>query len=200
MNPHPHLCFCNLTAVAICVSCSLRDLVSPSGWPEQTDGQLGWMPGSLRDDSWAGRGNLALKEVPAEICLLLARTGALGWKLCLGTLPFLVRIENNIYLVEIYRSMATWPWPDLKNKGSDMKSATTNHAHPSPFAFKGTCWKLSVTLEFLGHQPLISLYESVTNLSLFQTLMLNIDGPHCASGIWACNFSNNSFDYMDLCQ
>ena len=36
--------------------------------------------------------------------------------------------------------------------------------------------KLSVTLGILGHEPLIS-YESVINLSVFQTLMLDIDGP-----------------------
>ena len=29
------------------------------------------MPGSLSDDSWAGCGNLALKEPPTEFCLLL---------------------------------------------------------------------------------------------------------------------------------
>ena len=56
------------------------------------------------------------------------------WKLCLWTFPFLVRTENNVHLVEVYRNMDTWSWPDLKNKGSDTKKfATTNHAHPSPF-------------------------------------------------------------------
>ena len=77
------------------------------GWTEETEGQLDWVPGSLRDDSWAGCGNLALRELPPEICLLLARTGPGGCKLCLGTLLFLVRTENNIHLVEIYRNIAT---------------------------------------------------------------------------------------------
>ena len=50
-----------------------------------------------------------------------------GWKLCLETLPFLVSTENNIHLIEIYRNFITWPWPHLKNKGSDTKkSATTS--------------------------------------------------------------------------
>lgn len=71
------------------------------------------------------------------------------------------------------------------------KSATTAHTHPSPFAFKGAYWKLSVTLGFLGHEPPVSLYESVMNLSLFQTLMFSIDGLHCASGTWACDFGNS---------
>ena len=35
------------------------------------------MPSSLRDDGWVGWGSLALKELPAEISLLSARTGAL---------------------------------------------------------------------------------------------------------------------------
>ena len=96
-------------------------------WPEETEGQLDWVPGSLRDDSWAGCGDLALKELPAEICHLLART---------GTLPFLVNTKSNIHLVEIYRNIVTWPWPGLKNKGSDTKKfATSNHTSPSHFAF-----------------------------------------------------------------
>ena len=34
--------------------------------------------------------------------------------------------------------MVTWPWPDLKNKGSDTnKFATTNHVPLSPFLEKG---------------------------------------------------------------
>ncbi|XDA77125.1 hypothetical protein R6Z07F_007268 [Ovis aries] len=35
-----------------------------------------WVPGagSLSDDSWAGSGDLALRELPTELCLLSART------------------------------------------------------------------------------------------------------------------------------
>ena len=114
-----------------------------------------------------------------------------GWKMYLGTLFFLVRTENNIHLVEIYRNVIIWPWPNLKNKASDTeKSAITNHTHPSPLAFTWTCWKLSVTLKFLVHEPPISLYESVMNLSLFQTLMFSIDGPHCVLGTQTCDFCN----------
>ena len=47
-----------------------------------------------------------------------------------------------------------------------------NHAHPLPFAFTRICKKHSVTLGFLEHEPPIPLYESVINLSLFQTLVL----------------------------
>ena len=54
-----------------------------------------------------------------------------GWKLSLGTLPFHVRTENDIHLVEIYRNIITWPWPDHRNKGSDSKKfAITNLTTP----------------------------------------------------------------------
>ena len=50
------------------------------------------MFGSLRGGSWAACGNLALKELLAEICLLLARNGTLEGESCvLGPCPFLSR-------------------------------------------------------------------------------------------------------------
>ena len=63
----------------------------PFGWPEETEGQLGWMPGSLRDNSWAGCGNLPLKELPP----LNQDWDLGGGKLGLGPLPFLFRTQNN---------------------------------------------------------------------------------------------------------
>ena len=85
----PHPCLCGLTAVTVCPAHSLWDLVSPFGWLEETGSQLRWMPGSLRDDGGAGCGSLALKELPAEICLLSARTGALEAEHCaLELCPF----------------------------------------------------------------------------------------------------------------
>ena len=36
---------------------------------------LGWVPGSIKDENWAECGNLALKELPNEICFCLARMG-----------------------------------------------------------------------------------------------------------------------------
>ena len=156
----------------------LWDLVSPFGPPEEAEDQLGWMPGSLRDDSWEGCGNLALKELPTEIRLLLARTGTLEGESCaLGSCPFWSGQRIPFLWLEIYRIIITWLLSDLKNGGADMeKFATTHHTHPSPFAFKGACWKRSVTLGFLGHEPPISLYEPVTDLSLFQTLALVLTG------------------------
>ena len=156
--------------MAICLGRSLWDLVYPifMAWEHS------WVevPGSFRDDSWAGCWNLGLKQLPTKICLHWAKTGTLKGKNCaLGPCPFLSR-QNNICMVEIYRNIATWSWPDLKNRGSDTKKfVTTNHAPPSPFALKRLCWKLSVILGFLGHEPPFSFYESVINLSLFQTLM-----------------------------
>ena len=36
---------------------------------------FGWVPGSNKDDWWAECGNLALKELPTEICFCLTRMG-----------------------------------------------------------------------------------------------------------------------------
>ena len=85
------------------------DLVSPLfGQPEETEDEVGWVRG--RGDNLAGFGDLALRELPAEICLLLARTRTLEDAGCaLGPCPFLdkriTETENNIGLVEIYRNI-----------------------------------------------------------------------------------------------
>ena len=47
------------------------------GRPEEPEGQSGWAPGSLSDDSWVRSGDLGLKDLSAEICLLFARTRTL---------------------------------------------------------------------------------------------------------------------------
>ena len=52
-------------------------MVSPLWWPEEREDQLGWAPVSLSNDSWAESGDLALRELPTDICLLFARTGTL---------------------------------------------------------------------------------------------------------------------------
>lgn len=69
-------CLCNLI-VEVCLGRLLWDLVSPHfGRPEEPEGPVGsWMPGSFRDDGWAGSGDLALREPPAKLCFLLARMG-----------------------------------------------------------------------------------------------------------------------------
>ena len=67
------------------------------------------MPDFLRDDSWGGCGNLAMKELPTEICLLFKDWDLGGSKLCLGMLPFLVRTENNICLIEMYWNIVILP-------------------------------------------------------------------------------------------
>ena len=77
----------------------------------ETEDQLGRMPGS---QGWQlGRmWEPGLKELPTEICLLLARTGTLEGKSCaLGLCSFLS--GQRIHLIEIYRNIATWPWTDL---------------------------------------------------------------------------------------
>ena len=59
---------------AICLGRSLWELPPLCGRPEGSQGQLSWVPVSLRDDNWAGSGDLALRVLPAELCLLSART------------------------------------------------------------------------------------------------------------------------------
>ena len=72
------------------------------------------------------------------------------WKLCLETLPSLdgARMtENNIHLVEIYRNIITWPWPNFKHKGCDTKkSVTTYHNSLWHLLLNVLNWKRSVTL------------------------------------------------------
>ena len=59
------------------------------------------MPVSDEDDGWAECWNLALKELLAEICFHLTSTGTLQGESFALRLPFLVRTENNIHLVEV---------------------------------------------------------------------------------------------------
>ena len=66
---------------------------------------LCWMPVSVRDDGWAECLNQALKELLAEICFNLTSTGTLQGESCALRLPFIVRTENNIHLVEVYRNL-----------------------------------------------------------------------------------------------
>ena len=83
VNPLFQPCPCDLIArhpacVTVCGSPP-----TPRWQPEEPEGQSGWAPGSLSDDSWVGSGNLALKELSAEICLFkwawaLARGAKLG--------------------------------------------------------------------------------------------------------------------------
>ena len=68
---------------------------------------LCWMPVSVGNDGWAECGNLALKELLAEICFPLTSTGTLQGESCALRQLFLVRTENNIHLVEVYRNIIT---------------------------------------------------------------------------------------------
>ena len=74
--------------------------------PRRLRASLGWVPGFLRDNSWAGCGNLALKELPAELSLPFVRTRTLEGESCaLGLCPFWS--GSNIHLVEVYRNIIT---------------------------------------------------------------------------------------------
>ena len=56
----------------------------------------------------------------------------------IGTFALPCQTDSNIPLVEIYKNIVTSPWPDLKNKGSDIKKSATMNPTPS-FPFKGAC-------------------------------------------------------------
>ena len=72
---------------------------------------------SLNNDSWARSGGLALRELPTELCLFRQGSPLRRGKVCLGTLPFLIRTESNIFLVEIYGIICDLTVTDLKSKG-----------------------------------------------------------------------------------
>ena len=74
-----------------------------------------------------------------------------GLKLSLGTLPFLVKTENNVFERFIGTSL---PDRDLTSRIKVKKFSTTNHvpSHPHPYPIKGLCWKLSGNLGFLRHE------------------------------------------------
>ena len=125
----PHPCSCDLVSPG----CSLWDLVllSPltpnSIWAAWGIwGPVGfWAPGSLSYDSWTGSGDLALRKLPTEISLLLARTGRTseGESCALGPCPFL----SGQRITFVWWRFTGTVLPDLKNKGSDTKKfATTN--------------------------------------------------------------------------
>ena len=69
------------------------------------------------------------------------------------------------------------------------QEVSNNLSHPpSPFAFKGACWKLLVTSGFFGHEPPIFLYEPIISLSLFQTLnVLVLIGLALPLHTWTCD-------------
>ena len=90
-EPLSHPCLCDLIAVAVCLGYSLWDLVFPFGRPEDTEGQLVWVSGCLRDDNWLDRMWESGPKGDAnwDLPLLSQDWDLRGWKLCLGTLPFL---------------------------------------------------------------------------------------------------------------
>ena len=65
------------------------------------------MSGSLSNDSWTGSGDLALRKPLAKVCLFSQDLDLGGGKLSLGIFPFLIRIKNNVYFIQIYRNMVT---------------------------------------------------------------------------------------------
>ena len=110
---------------------------APFGWPEETEDQLSWAPGSLRNDGSAGCGNPGPKGAANCDPPSFSQDWDLGgWKLCLKTLPFFVSTENKSYVVEIHNNIITWPLPhhdltstakDLTPKSSQQLTTTLPH-------------------------------------------------------------------------
>ena len=122
----------------------------------------------------------------------LARTGTLEGESC--TLDFALSCQDRELTFKSGRDLQehiTWLY-ELTSRTKDLTPRSLQVlTAPIPYLLllKGACWKLSVTLGFLEHEPPISLYESAVNLCLFQTLRFSIDRPHCVRHM-ALRFSN----------
>ena len=107
---------------------------------------------SFMDAVWSGSGDLALREPPAELCILSKPVWDLrGWKSCLSCLrawSFLLRTRNNTCLVQIYRNIITWPGLDLGKGSTTPRSLDTSSCPFLPFPRKGLCWELLGSLGF----------------------------------------------------
>ena len=81
MNPLPHLHLCDLMATAVHIGCSLGPAPAIGvAWGAR--GPVGlWVPGSLCNESWAGSGDLALRESLTDLPLSQDRD-LRGQKLC----------------------------------------------------------------------------------------------------------------------
>ena len=159
-------------------------------WPgqaEKPEGQLSWETDSLNNDSWARSGDRAPRELPTELCLFSQGSSLRGQKVCLGTLPFLIRTENNIYLVEMNRNTLTWPWPDFKKRGTDTKNFVCKNYMPLPHLFcKMALLRAFRELEVFKAWATHLLTRSSINLSLLQTPMFWYCLASLCSGTQAC--------------
>lgn len=99
----------------------------------------------------SGSGGLALRDLPAETCLLLARTGPQRGTLCLGTWPFLSewRISSDGDLQE------KGPDHDLtsRTKLRHQKCLPTTHKSLSHLTKKRALMRASGSSGFLRHEP-----------------------------------------------
>ena len=66
---------------------NLWDLVPPVRRPEETEGQLSWAPGSLRNDSWTGVGTRPWGSRQLSFAPLRQDWDLGEWTLYPGTLP-----------------------------------------------------------------------------------------------------------------
>ena len=97
------------------------------GQPEEPEGQLG--PGICflaTMDGSSGSGGLALRELPAETCLLLARTGPQRGKVVPGDMALSFQ-NGEFHWMEIYmKKVLTMTWPQ-EQKLWHQKCLSTTH-------------------------------------------------------------------------
>ena len=146
----------------------------PQGW------QLGrvWEPGHEGAANW---------NLPPLKGLGPWRVKVVSWDFALSYQDRKYHLSGRGLLEHCYLTI-TWP----QEQRIWRQEQRSNHAHLSPFAFKGNCWNFSVIFQFLGYEPPISLYETVTNLSLFQPVMFLYSLTSLCSRHMDLRFGNNN--------
>ena len=104
------------------------------------------------DAVWSGSGDLALREPPAELCLLSSQEGTSEneSRACRAWGPGCFSSEQGItlVLVQIYRNIITWPGLDLRKGSTPPGSLDTSSCPSLPLPRKGLCWELLGSLGF----------------------------------------------------
>ena len=111
---------------------------------------VSWALCSLSDDVVQGLGTWPWRSCQLRSTSSARTQTSKGQSCAWGPWPS-CQTGNNVCLVEIYRNIIPWPWPDLQNKGSDTKKfATANHTPLSPFLEKSFAEKFWATTQLLA--------------------------------------------------
>ena len=150
------------------------------GRPEEPEGLSGpwtWLPQQWQLGTWPW-GSHQLNIPPLRRDLDLRQ-----WKFCGETVLLLVRTENNVCLVEIYRNVITHP----QEHRIWHQEVCSNWPFPSlTFPVKGLCWELLGSLGLLRDEPSTSLQDPQQTFLCSRLQHFDIAWPRCASGTWTC--------------